>query len=99
MSLQQKSDECLCWFSQRINWEFFHYEVKDKSVCRCFLLISKKLFLAKYLSGRTMELDKVDEPEHDDQISAASEIVPEAATTIMAPMSKKCYSHGDRSTY
>ena len=37
-------------------------------------LISEKLFLAKYLSGRTIELDKVDEPEHDDQSSAASEI-------------------------
>ena len=22
-SLQPKSDECLCWLSQRINWEFF----------------------------------------------------------------------------
>ena len=77
----------------------FHYEVKDKSVCRCFLLISKKLFLAKYLSGRTMELDKVYEPEHNDQSSAASELVSEAATTIMAPMTTKCFSHGDRSTY
>ena len=46
-----------------------------------------------------MELDKVDEPEHNEQSSAASEMVPEAATTLMAPMSIKCYSHGDRSTY
>ena len=76
----------------------FHYKVKDKNVCRCFLLISKKLFLAKYLSGRTMELDKVYEPEHD-QSSAASAMVPEAATTLMAPMTTKYYSHGDRSTY
>ena len=98
MSLQPKSDECLCWLSQGMIGNSFHYGDKDKSVCRCFLLISKKLFLAKYLSGRTMELDKVDEPEHDDQSSAASEMVPEAATTIMAPMSTKCYSHGDRST-
>ena len=37
-------------------------------------LISEKLFLAKYLSGRTIELDKVYEPEHNDQSSAASEI-------------------------
>ena len=77
----------------------FHYGIKDKSVCRCFLLISKKLFLAKYLSGRTMELDKVYEPEHDDQSSTASEMVLEAATMIMALMSLKCYSHGDQSTY
>ena len=77
----------------------FHYGDKDKSVCRCFLLISKKLFLVKYLSGRTMELDKVYEPEHDDQSSAASEMVPEAATKIIAPMSTKSYSHGDRSAH
>ncbi len=54
-----------------------------------FLTYFKKLFLAKYLSGRTIELDKVDEPEHDDQSSAASEMVPEAATKIIAPMSTK----------
>ena len=72
-------------------WNSFHYEVKRQ---KCL-----SMFLAKYLSGRTIELDKVDEPEHDDQSSAASEMVPEAATTIMAPMSTKCYSHGDRSTY
>ena len=44
-------------------------------------------------------IDKVDEPEHNEQSSTASEMVPEAATTIMAPMSTKCYSHGDQSTY
>ena len=77
----------------------FQYEVNDKSVCQCFLLISKKLFLANYLSGRTIELDKVYEPENNDQSSVASELVPEAATTIMAPMTTKCFSHGDRSTY
>ena len=46
-----------------------------------------------------MELDKVYEPEHDDQSSVASEMVPEAATKIIAPMSTKSYSHGDRSTH
>ena len=34
-------------------------------------LFPRSCFLAKYLSGRTMELDKVDEPKHDDQSSAA----------------------------
>ena len=62
-------------------------------------LFPRNCFLAKYLSGRTIELDKVDEPEHDDQSSAASEMVPEAATKIIAPMSTKSYSHGDRSTH
>ena len=76
----------------------FHYGVKDKNVCQCFLF-PRNCFLAKYLSGRTIELDKVYEPEHNDQSSAASELVLEAATTIMAPMSTKCYSHGYRNTY
>ena len=47
-----------------------------------------------------MELDKVYELEHNDQSSAASEMVLEVATTIMAPMTTKCFSmHGDRTTY
>ena len=75
-----------------------HYVDKEKSVCQCFLF-PRNYFLAKYLSGRTIELDKVYEHEHNDQSSAASEMVPEAATTIMAPMTTKCFSHGDRSTY
>ena len=62
-------------------------------------LFPRNCFLAKYLSGRTIELDKVYEPEHDDQSSAASEMVPGAATKIIAPMSTKSYSHGDRSTH
>ena len=78
---------------------YFHSGYKDKSVCRCFLFISRNCFLAKYLSGRTIELDKVYEPEHNDQSNTASEMVPEAATTIMAPMTTKCFSHGDRITY
>ena len=58
-------------------------------------LFPRNCFLAKYLIGRTIELDKVYEPEHNDQSSTASEMVPEAATTIMAPMTTKCFSHGD----
>ena len=42
-------------------------------------LFPRIFFLAKYLSGRTIELDKVYEPEHNDQSSAASELVSEAA--------------------
>ena len=53
-------------------------------------LFPRNCFIAKYLSGRTMELDMVHESEHDNQSSVASEMVPEAATTIMAPMSTKC---------
>ena len=49
--------------------------------------------------GGQWNFDKVYEPEHDDQSSTASEMVLEAATKIMDPMSTKCYSHGDQSTY
>jgi hypothetical protein len=42
-----------------------------------------------------MELEKVNEPEQDEQRSAVSEMVLKAATTLMSPMSTKCYSHGD----
>ena len=75
------------------------FQWRQRQKCLSMFLISKKLFLAKFLSGRTRELDKVYEPEHDDQSSAASEMVPEAATKIIAPMSTKSYSHGDRSTH
>ena len=98
MSLQPKSDKYLWWLSQRFDWEFFPLW-RQRQKCLSMFLISKKLFLVKYLSGRTIELDKVYEPEHNDQSSAASELVLEAATMIMAPMSTKCYSNGDRSTY
>ena len=59
----------------------------------------EKGFLAKRLSGRTIELDIIVEFERDDQSSAASEMVPEAATTLIAPVYAKCCSPGDRSTY
>jgi len=74
-------------------------ESKIKVFVDVSYLFPRNCFLAKYLSGRTIELDKVYEPEHNDQSSAASELVPEAATTIMAPMTTKCFSHGDQSTY
>ena len=64
-----------------------------------FLAYFQELFLAKYLSGRTMELDKVDEPEHDEQSSAASEMVSVAATMFIARVSAKCCSPGDRDNY
>ena len=49
-------------------------ESKRKVFVDVSYLFLRNCFLAKYLSGRTMELDKVYEPEHDDQSSAASEI-------------------------
>ena len=49
----------------------------------------EKEVLAKVLSGRTIEFDKVVEPEQDEQSGAAPEVVPEAATAPMAPASTK----------
>ena len=39
--------------------------------------------------GRVVVIEKVYEPEHNNQSSAASEMVQEAATMIIAPMSTK----------
>ena len=59
----------------------------------------EKGFLAKRLSGRTIELDIIVEFERDDQSSAASEMFPVAATMFIAHVSTKCCSPGDRNNY
>jgi hypothetical protein len=46
-----------------------------------------------------IELDKVIEPEQDDQSSAAPKIVLEAATAFMALAPTICYSIGPQSSY
>ena len=75
--------------------------VKPKA--KCFVaesgLFLEKEVLAKVLSGRTIELDKVVEPKQDEQSGAAPKVVPEAATAPMAPVPTKCCSHGDQDTY
>jgi hypothetical protein len=53
----------------------------------------------KGLSGRKIELDKVIEPEQDEQSSAAPENVLEAATAPMAPEPTICCSTGHQSSY
>jgi hypothetical protein len=58
-----------------------------------------KRFLMKGLSGRKIELDGVIEPEHDEQSSAAPEIVLEAATAPIAPAPIICCSPGHQSSY
>ena len=59
---------------------------------------SKRCF-RKRLSGRTIELNKIIESEHDEQSSAASEMVSVAATMFIARVSAKCCSPGDRDNY
>jgi hypothetical protein len=53
-----------------------------------------KEFFVKGLSGRKIELDEVVELEQDDQSSASSKNVLEAATAFMAHASTMCCSHG-----
>jgi len=45
------------------------------------------------LGGRTIEFDKVNEPEQNDQSSAIPEVVLEAATMLIALVSTKCCKH------
>jgi hypothetical protein len=52
-----------------------------------------KEFFAKGLSGRKIELDKVIEPEQDDQSSTTPENVLEAVTAFMAHASTMCCCH------
>ena len=53
----------------------------------------------KYLSGRTIEFDVIIESEQVDQSSGMTEIVPEMATMLIAPMSTKSCIHENQSIY
>jgi len=77
----------------------FHHRTKAKVFVAQSGIFFEKEFLAKGLSGRTIELDMIVESEQDEQSSAAPEMVPEVATMPMAPVPIKCCSPGDRSTY
>ena len=58
---------------------------RQRQKCLSMFLISKKLFLVKFLSGRTIELDEVNGTGQDEQSCAAPEVVPEVATAPEAP--------------
>ena len=59
----------------------------------------RKGVFRKRLSGRTIELDKIIESEHDEQSSAASKMVSVAATMFTAHVSAKCCSLEDQNNY
>ena len=63
-----------------------------KLVCRRVGYFSRRSFSLN-LGGRTIEFDKVVEPEQHEQSSAIPEAVLEAATTLMALVSTKCCKH------
>jgi hypothetical protein len=77
----------------------FHHRTKAKVFVAQSGIFFEKEFLAKGLSGRTIELDMIVESEQDEQSSAAPEMVPGAATSLIALVPTKCCSPGDRSTY
>ena len=64
----------------------------EKLVCRKVGCFSRRSFSLN-LGGRTIEFDKVFEPEQNDRSSAIPEVVLEAATTLMALVSTKCCKH------
>ena len=64
----------------------------EKLVCRKVGYFSRRRFSLN-LGGRTIEFDKVNEPEQNDQSSAIPEAVPDAATMLMALVSTKCCKH------
>ena len=64
----------------------------EKLVCRKVGYFSRRRFSLN-LGGRTIEFDKVNEPEKNDQSSAIPEAVLEASMTLMALMSTKCCKH------
>ena len=64
----------------------------EKLVCRKVGCFSRRSFSLN-LGGRTIEFDKVNEPEQNDQSSTVPEAVLEAATTLMALVSTKCCKH------
>ena len=63
-----------------------------KLVCRKVGCFSRRSFSLN-LGGRTIEFDKVNEPEQNDQSSAIPEVVLEAATTLMALVSTRSCKH------
>ena len=63
-----------------------------KLVCRKVGWFLRRIFSLN-LSGRTIEFDKVLEPERTEQSSAILEAVPEAATTLMALVFTRSCKH------
>ena len=87
------------WLSQGLNWEILPLKPLTNLFVSLGGIFSEKEFLVKYLSGRKIEFDVIIESERDDQSSATAEIVPQAATMLMAPMPTKSCIHGNQSIY
>ena len=75
----------ICRLSQGNHWYTFYNKTEGKVFVAKTGVFLEKEFLAKGLSGRTIELDVVNGTEQDEQSSAAPEVVPEVATAPEAP--------------
>ena len=84
--LESKSDKCVFvgYPKETAGYYFYHKTEGKVFVARNGVFLEKE-FLAKGLSGRTIELDEVTRTEQDEQSSTAPEVVPEVATAPEAP--------------
>ena len=84
--LESKSDKCVFvgYPKETIGYSFYNKTEGKVFVAKNGVFLEKE-FLAKGLSGRTIELDEVNGTEQDEQSSAAPEVVPEVATAPEAP--------------
>ena len=79
--LESKSDKCvfLGYPKETIGYSFYNKTEGKVFVAKTSVFL-EKVFLAKGLSGRTIDLDEVNRTEQDEQSSVAPEVVPEVAT-------------------
>ena len=84
--LESESDKCVFvgYPKETIGYSFYNKTEGKVFVAKTGVFLEKE-FLAKGLSGRTIELDEVNGTEQDEQSSAAPEVVPEVATAPEAP--------------
>ena len=85
-SLESKSDKCVFvgYPKKNIGYSFYNKTESKVFVAKTGIFLEKE-FLAKGLSGRTIELDVVNRTKQDEQSSAAPKVVPEVATAPEAP--------------
>jgi len=86
--LEPKSEKCVfVGYPRETAGYFFYNKTEGKVFVAKNGVFLEKEFLAKGLSGRTIQLDEVTEPEDEDQSSAAPEAVPGMPMASTTPVS------------
>ena len=86
--LEPKSEKCVfVGYPRETAGYFFYNKTEGKVFVAKNGVFLEKEFLAKGLSGRTIQLDEVAEPEDEDQSSAAPEAVPGMPMAPTTPVS------------